>query len=106
MFYRDSVRPMSARARAVRRAEGERLRRSAAVLRDGEPLSPACRAALADLLDHLGGPAAEVALTTIFDAAVRAGQCIWEPHRSKATDIPPPTVGGGEPSSGANRSTR
>ena len=69
--------------------------RSAALLRDGEPLTPQAREALADLLEHLGGPACEVAVTTIFDRAVRASQCLWEPHRASALDIPPPTVGGG-----------
>lgn len=81
--------------------------RSAALLRDGEPLTPQTRAALADLLEHLGGPACEVALTTIFDRAVRAAQCVWEPHRASALDIPPPTVGGGLPSdAGAQRGRR
>lgn len=89
---------MSARARVVRRAEGERLQRFAALLRDGEPISPQVREAIAELLDHLGGPAAEVALTTIFDRAVKVGQELWQPHRTKATELPPPNVGGGEPS--------
>lgn len=89
---------MSARARAVRRAEGERPLRSAALLRDGEPLTPAMRAALADLLEHLGGPAAEVVVTTVFDRAIKAGQELWEPHRVTAINDRPPNVGGGEAS--------
>lgn len=94
---------MSARARAVRRAEGERVIRSAALLRDGEPLSPQTREALADLLEHLGGPACEVAVTTIFDRAVRVSQCLWEPHRTSVLNVPPPNIGGGLPSDAATQ---
>ena len=87
----------SPRSAAARQASAERVRRSAALLGEGVPVTDPAREALASLLEHLAR-ACELVPTTVWDATARLAIRVTEPHQEPLPDRPP-NLGGGVPRS-------